>query len=424
MLRSLGPPIAPELLMKPRVLCLTSNFPRWSGDSTTPFVLQLCQDLQEQGWEVDVLAPHAEGAQKQEELGGVSVTRFQYAWPASRQTVCYQGGALVNLQKRPGEKLKLPVLVAAEWWAARRMLARKRYDIVHSHWILPQGFVGMQLARSWGIPHVVTVHGGDVFALRGRVLAAFKKKVLQRADWVTVNSSVTEAAVLELCPKLTHRERRPMGVGAAQLNEEERAAAAALRAQYGAPGQPLLLFVGRLVEEKGIFDLLRAQELLVQRYPGAHLLIAGEGQERDRLSQEILERGLGERVTLTGWVQPEQVRHYLGAADVFVGPSKQSATGWKEAQGLTFLEAMSVGTPVVATRSGGIVDSITHEETGLLVAENAPEEICSAVVRLLEEPDWSQALALRAQARVQEEFSREAAARSFDQRFRTLMASR
>lgn len=69
------------LSAKRRVLFVTSNFPRWPGDSTTPFVLHLAQDLIKIGWEVDVLAPHAPGTKKNEIINGVSVERFQYLWP-------------------------------------------------------------------------------------------------------------------------------------------------------------------------------------------------------------------------------------------------------------------------------------------------------------------------------------------------------
>lgn len=404
-----------------RILCLTSNFPRWESDSTTPFVLHLAEDLVELGWEVDVLAPHAPGAALEESFGRVRVSRFRYAWPERAQTVCYQGGALINLQKRPAEKLKLPALVAAEWWAARRQLARRRYDLVHSHWLLPQGFVGRFVSRPAALPHVVTVHGGDVFALRGRALSACKKMVLRSADCVTVNSSVTEGAVRELVAEPPRLERVPMGIEVTELSEEERARAARLRSdQKGL----LSLFVGRLVEEKGIFDLLEAHALLVEKYPDAQLWIAGEGQEKERLRARAVERGLASSVRLLGWVQPDEVRLYLAAADVFIGPSKQSKTGWREAQGLTFLEAMSVGTPVVATRSGGIVDSIEHEETGLLVSEGEPGEIAHAVVRLIEERELRQRLVENAGRHVRARFSRDASARHFDRVFRELIGAR
>jgi len=82
-----------------KILCLTSNLPRWQGDSTTPFVLNLARELQKLGWQVDVLAPHAPGCAKKETLQGVNIERFQYLWPKTQQTVCYQGGALINMRR-------------------------------------------------------------------------------------------------------------------------------------------------------------------------------------------------------------------------------------------------------------------------------------------------------------------------------------
>ena len=127
-----------------RILCVTSNLPRWAGDSTTPFVLHLAEDLQTLGWEVDLLAPHAPQAAVRETLSGVKVERFRYFWPAAQQSVCYQGGALINLRKQKLNYFKLPGLIGAEFLAVLRRLHDRSYDVVHSHWMLPQGFVGMQ----------------------------------------------------------------------------------------------------------------------------------------------------------------------------------------------------------------------------------------------------------------------------------------
>lgn len=183
-----------------RVLLLTSNFPRWAGDATTPFVLHLAQDLREFGWQVDVLAPHAPGSALEETLDGVAVRRFRYLWPASLQSLCYRGGALVNLRRSRSRFLQVPPFVLAEWAAALRRLATGRYGLLHSHWIVPQGFTGVLAARPLGVPHVATVHGGDVFALNGRLLSGFKRFALRGADAVTVNSSATLDAVERIAP--------------------------------------------------------------------------------------------------------------------------------------------------------------------------------------------------------------------------------
>ncbi|MFC1578521.1 glycosyltransferase family 4 protein [Thermodesulfobacteriota bacterium] len=133
-----------------RILFVTSNFPRWEGDSITPFVLHLAEDLQALGWKVDVLAPHAAPAVSHEVLGGVNVDRFRYLWPASWETVCYQGGALINLKNSRSNYIKLPALAFFEWVAIAKRLMRGKYDFLHSHWMLPQGFTGVLAASLLG----------------------------------------------------------------------------------------------------------------------------------------------------------------------------------------------------------------------------------------------------------------------------------
>ena len=342
-------------MRKPRILCVTSNFPRWAGDSTTPFVLHLAQDLQERGWAVDVLAPHASGAAKRERIGGIHVERFRYMWPDSAETICYQGGALVNLRNNRSNAIKLPALVIAEWIAVLTRLSTGKYDLLHSHWILPQGFVGALSARWLGIPHVITVHGSDVFALKGSVLRLFKRFSLGAADAVTVNSSATETAVKAIDASISSIERIPMGVSV-YLPDRKADAVKAIKKKYQHGSGPLLVFLGRLVEGKGCLDLLHAIGLLRSDIPDVRALIIGDGQDRNTLEELSNHLGLSQNVYFIGWVQPSEVHNYLMAADIFVGPSKTGKDGSVEAQGLTFLEAMVARTPVVASRVGGIVE--------------------------------------------------------------------
>ncbi len=393
-----------------RVLFLASTFPRWEGDSSAPFVLNLAQDLRALDWQVDVLVPHAPGALRHEKIGGVRVDRFRYLWPETLQTVCYGGGALANLRHDRKNLLKLPALVAAQAVAAMARLAGGRYVLLHSHWILPQGFTGTLAARPLGIPHITTVHGGDVFALQGRILAGFKRFALAGATAVTVNSSATDAAVRALAPRLESPHRIPMGVADVQPDQE---AVVRFRGRYRRGKGPLLSFVGRIVEEKGVADLIQAVALLRHRLPDVTAVIAGEGPERVALEALAYELGVADRVAFTGWLAPARIPEILAAADLFVGPSRQGRNGWKEAQGLTFAEAMIAGTPVIATRLGGIADAVRHEETGLLVREAAPEQIAAAVERLVADPGLARQLATAGERLVRARYTRSASANAF-----------
>jgi phosphatidylinositol alpha-1,6-mannosyltransferase len=402
-------------MIRGRILCVTSNFPRWTGDSTTPFVLHLAQDLQQLGWQIDILAPHAEGTALRETLGGVQVERFRYLWPSSLETVCYQGGALINLRKNRANYLKLPALISSECLNLFLRLKGGKYDLLHSHWILPQGFTGILTAGLLRIPHVTTVHGGDVFGLQGTLLTQFKRFTLRHTDVVTVNSSITKKAVNEITPDLHELHLIPMGVTTHEVatspSSEE------LRKLYRRGSGPLLLFVGRLVEEKGVEDLIRAVAILVPRFPDITVLIIGEGQDRPYLEGITQTLGLSDRVIFTGWVKPDVVSAYLAAGDIFVGPSREASDGWIEAQGLTVIEAMVAKTPVISTRVGGIVDSVRHEETGLLVNERSPVEIAKAIDRLVREPFLADHLREQGYKLAVNKFSRTSSAESFSALF-------
>jgi len=409
-------------MIRGRILCVTSNFPRWTGDSTTPFVLHLAQDLQQLGWQIDVLAPHAEGAALRENFGGIRVERFRYLWPSVLETLCYQGGALINLRKNRVNYLKLPAFIASECLNLFLRLIERKYDLLHSHWILPQGFTGILAAGPFGIPHVVTAHGGDVFGLQGALLTKFKRFTLRHADAVTVNSSVTERAVTEILPALKKLHRIPMGVSTNGVKISE--SFEELRNRYRRENGPFLIFVGRLVEEKGVEDLIRAVAILVPSLPDITALIIGEGQDRPYLEDITQTLGLSDRVVFTGWVRPDDVPAYLAAGDIFVGPSIQGSDGWIEAQGLTVIEAMVAKTPVISTRVGGIVDSVKHEETGLLVNERSPAEIAKAIERLVQEPLLADHLREQGYKLAVNKFSRASSTKSFSALFERMIQSK
>jgi phosphatidylinositol alpha-1,6-mannosyltransferase len=397
--------------MRPRrALLITSNFPRWEGDTTTPFVLRLAQDLQAQGWGVDVLAPHAPGALRRETLAGVDVRRFRYFVPASGQTVCYGGGALINLRQSRSNWVKVPLLVAAELVATLRLLMRRRYAIVNAHWILPQGFVAAIAGWLTQTPVVTTIHGGDVFDLQGGIFARFKSWALRHSRAVTVNSSATRDAAISLAPD-SSIATIPMGVDPPAAADRTRVAE--IRHDRRRGQGPFLLFVGRLIIEKGIDDLLAAVSILAPVLPDVTLGIVGAGQDRAELETLAEQYAIEDRVFFTGWLERDEVQAYMAAADALIGPSKRAETGWREGLGLVFLEALAAGTPVIASASGGIPDIVRDGDTGLLVAEAAPDQIADAVRRLREDPRLVDRLVAAGQALVAERYTRSASATRF-----------
>lgn len=137
----------------------------------------------------------------------------------------------------------------------------------------------------------------------------------------------------------------------------------------------VLVAVGRLNAQKGFDVLLQA----LQRLDGVRLLIVGGGEEHDALSGQAARLGLGDRVHITGWT--ERVRDFLSQGDIFVLPSRS------EGFPLAIVEAMLAGLPVVASRVGGVPESVQHGETGLLVPKDDPEGLAADLQRLIDDPE-------------------------------------
>jgi glycosyltransferase involved in cell wall biosynthesis len=391
----------------PRVLFVTSSFPRWHGDSTTPFILHLAEDLTSLGWQVTLLAPHAEGARRHEHVGAIEVHRFRYFWPVRAQSICYGGGALANLRRSPLDAVKLPALVAAEWWAAMRLFGS--VDLVHSHWILPQGVaVAMTPARR----HVATVHGSDVFALQAKPFAIIKGWALRRASAVTANSSATKAKVSALTGSRVDAELIPMGVDIRQPDPD---AVQRIRARFG-EGGPLVVFLGRVVEEKGVLDVVHAFATVREQFPTARLSVVGRGVDSDTVSHLAASLGLNEAIDQPGWTDPSEVVNWFTAADVVVAPS------WFEAQGLAVMEAQAAGAAVVATNVGGIPDAVEDGSTGILVEPRDPEALAAAVISLLDDPARAAAIGQRAAEQATQRFSRNATALAFESLYNRVLA--
>ncbi len=140
------------------------------------FVYDLSRQLLQRGFDVAVLAPHHPGSKGFESFDGIRVHRFRYFLPVGLERLCYNGGILPNMKRSVLARLQLPFLVAAEFFSLFAVAARERPDLIHAHWILPQGFTAAIIGKLFRIPVVVTAHAGDVFPLnnwRFRLLSGF-----------------------------------------------------------------------------------------------------------------------------------------------------------------------------------------------------------------------------------------------------------
>ena len=375
-----------------RILVLTSTFPRWAGDAQPPFVFELSRRLAEHH-EVLVLAPHCRGAAERERIAGLQVRRFRYA-PAGLESLAYGGGILESLRQAPWRRLLIPCFLVGELFAAARAIREHDPDVVHAHWLIPQGGVALLarlFARRGRHPGVVcTSHGADLFALRGGLATLVKAWVVRRAAMLTVVSGAMQAEALRLGVRADKVRVMPMGVDATD--------------RFTPSAEPRdrmqVLFVGRLVEKKGIAHLLDAWPIVRSRVSDAKLLIVGSGPLEPALRRRSRELGLDECVTFAGPVANAELPSFYRRAAVAVVPSVVARDGDQEGLGLVIAEALACECPVVASDLPAIRDVVQDGETGLLAEPGAAADIAEKILRLLNDVPLARSLAGQGRAKV------------------------
>jgi len=400
---------------RPRLLVLTSTFPRWEGDTEPRFVEALSYELTN-SFDVVVLVPHCKGAIRRETITSkgrsIEVRRFRYC-PAAMETLAYDGGMLFRVRRNPLRLLLLPLFFLAQALAAFRLHREDGFDAVHAHWMVPQGFVAVTLrilARRFP-PVLVTSHGGDLYGLRGPVFESLKRWILTRADAVTVVSHAMRnyCADHSLVPgKIIVQS---MGVD--------------LEGTF-TPGDTAntrggLVFVGRLVEKKGVEYLIEAMALLISKYPQLMLTIVGDGPLRESLTALALTQGVNDRVRFLGSVPNEEVPDYLRAAAIFAMPSIVAASGDQEGLGLVAVEAQGCGCAVVATDLPAIRDTVIDGETGLMARPADAADLANKIEVLLDDDVLRKSLAKSGRKHALEKFNWTAVGSAYSKIIRDLI---
>ncbi len=357
-----------------RVLVMTSTFPRWQGDKEPPFVFELCSRLAHE-FDIIVLAPHAEGAKLHEQMDGIEVRRFRYFFPRW-QTLTYQGGILANLKQAPWRYLLLPLFFAAQVIALVRILKHERVDVIHAHWLIPQGFsvvlAGLFVKNM--PPLICTSHGGDLMGLTGRLPSLIKRWVIRRSSQMTVVSNTMTRFARALGARSEQLQIISMGVDTRCDFTPDTDVSRA---------ENELLFVGRLVEKKGVAYLLEAMPEILRKVPGTRLRIVGDGPLMSALCQQVNRLGIARAVTFHGAISNSDLPDFYRRATVFVAPSTITEQGDQEGLGLVLVEALACECPVVASDLPAIRDVVLQQSTGLLVPQKDSKEIAKAVVQQL-----------------------------------------
>jgi L-malate glycosyltransferase len=399
--------------MKKNILVTATTFPRWKNDTVPRFVYDLSERLTFE-YNVTVLAPHHNGAKKKEKIGSLDVVRFSYFKPESMQKLCYGGGIIPNMKNSFLAKIQMLLLIISEFLASVNLIKNKKISLIHAHWMLPQGFVGVFLKKILKIPLLVTIHGSDLFPLKNVIFKNFQKFVVKNADYLSVNTDATRSELTKRFSDTPKIKIIPMGVDTKVFRKMN----IAKPKKYAK--NKILLFVGRLSDQKGLQYLIGSLPRVLKYDPSIKLLIIGEGPYKKDLDKKIDNLELRRYIEFLGSLSSSDVAKYYNYSDVFVIPSLATNTG-TEALGLTLLEAMSSGCSVIGTNVGGIPSIIKNGSNGMLVKQKSSLDLSSAIISLLKDKKKAKKLAMKGSKYAKENYSWDKISKEFIQLYEVLL---
>ncbi len=371
-----------------RILILNYEYPPLGGGAGVA-TAALAHDLADRGVAVDVVTASANDRAERrstsrdphlQELGGLRLFRVR-----SSRIGVHQAGMLGAASYLVNA---LPVV--------RRLLRTHRYDAVHVFFSLPTGAL-LPLAGIGDVPVIVSLRGSDVpgydpyhvsVQRMHQLLAPLTRWIWRRASRVV--------AVCDSLGQLTQRTLPGLGYTVIPNGVDLELfypAAGAGRARGNGPIR--CLAVARLVERKGLGDLIRAFALL----PRGHfaLEVVGDGPDRERLGHLAASLGIASEIRFTGSLDRDAVAERYRAADLFTLPSSA------EAFGNVFAEALASGLPVVGSTVGGIPELVEHGVNGLLVDPGQPLALAQAIQYLAHDSELRQLMSIRNRAKAEAE---------------------
>ena len=278
--------------------------------------------------------------------------------------------------------------------ALAALMAAQRPDVIHAQF----GFNAVRLlpvVQRLGLPLVVSFHGMDASKmLRSRAYRHGLRQVFAYASRIVV----CQPAMADVLPIASPQKQKvrwiPYGIDLDRFAPEPRPRREGVR----------ILHVGRLVDKKGVADLIRAfSQLAPNAY--AELHVVGTGPEEERCRQCAQQLRVSERVIFHGWKTPSEVKTLMQQADIFALNCRTASNGDQEGLPVGILEAMAMALPVVSTRHAGVPRQVEEGVTGLLVNEQDTDALAKALAQLVADAGWREALGKAGRARAQSFFS-------------------
>lgn len=316
-------------MTRPKLLVLTSGYQRWANDPqyNEDFVTTLTQGMTKK-FNTYVLAPDYPHSSQFETINNVLVYRHPQS-PFPRQSLAYDSGIIPKIKKNKLYLLLVPFFMLFQLIDLIRVCQKHHIDIIHAHWLLPQALNAVIYKHfiNRHVKVIATAHGSDIFALDHPLLKPVKVFIVSHLDGLTVVSNIIKDKIEQLGPRHPPIHVLPMGVDTQLFRP------------HPLPSPPPfhVLFVGSIVENKGVRLLIQAIPKIVSSYANIKLSLIGTGNLENELRSLVLRLKINKQVKFVGHVPHHLLPKHFSSAHLFVLPS------YSEGFPLVVSEALSCG---------------------------------------------------------------------------------
>lgn len=370
------------------VMMLTWEFPPRIIGGISPHVYYLSKSLVRNGVKVYVVTCDFPRAPQHEIVDGVEVFRIDSYKNPSPDFATWVYLMNVNMQKEAA--------------ALVNSLGRK-IDVFHAHdWLVATAGIGLK--HVFRKPLLATMHSTEI-GRRNGIHFDYERMIHETEAWLTY-----EAWKVICCSNYMVSHVRwafglpgdklimvPNGVNAEVYAKAESDDLSQFRSKFALPEEKIVLFVGRLVHEKGVHVLVNAVPKVLEKV-NAKFIIVGNGYMKEQLSNLTKSIGLSHKVLFTGFIDDETLRKLQKCADVSVVPSLF------EPFGIVALEAMAANSPLVVSDTGGLSEIVEHDVTGVKVYADNPDSLVWGITRVLLDENYAKRIRANAYKKVQETY--------------------
>jgi glycosyltransferase involved in cell wall biosynthesis len=368
-----------------RVLIVTTNFPRWKGDFRAPFILEAARALVNNDHQVRVLTMHNPGSLEYEKFDEIEVYRIRYA--KDKDETLQKDSAGIPAAWKQGFSSKRRLFRFFMNLSIGIIKHSGGMDVIHANWTL-SGMAVFSSKIFHRLPYVVTIHGSDIYGVDANPGLSFPTRItLNNAKKVIAVSQDLRKKAEELGVHADKMVVIPTGVNLSTFPFNP----------YSARSLQIL-FVGSLIQRKGVNVLLEAFSQILPHFPTVKLVIVGEGEEESNLLIQAEKLNISENVIFLGTKNQSEVSHLMQDSKIFVLPSLE------EGQGAVLVEAMASGTPCIGSRVGGI-PGVIDSSTGLLFAPGNSEELAGKLVALLTDFELWTSFAVNGRKKAETQYS-------------------